>query len=126
MMALRTGYALVPYMLLAFTLSVVGRSTTMGVAGTLVYILAESIVLAVLGNVGGASADARAFFMGHNVSAVLSANQVGDIQHFSLALRESPTGGGFPEAGSGAIVLALYSLGLVAISFASFLGRDIR
>ena len=39
LMALRAAYGMLPYVLLAFTLSVVGRSTTLGLAGVLVYVM---------------------------------------------------------------------------------------
>ena len=126
LMVLRAAYAMLPYVLLAFTLSVVARSTTLGVAGVLVYVIAEGIVLGVLGGVGGATADARAYFIGHNVVALLVANQVGHVDYFSLATRDNPPASELPDPAIAALVLALYCLAFLAIAFWVFRRRDIH
>ncbi len=126
LMALRAAYGTVPYVLLAFCLSVVGRSTTLGVAGVLVYVMMEAIVLAVLGGIGGSAADARAYFIGHNVMAMLAENQVGEALYFSLAPRGSPVAFELPDPVFAAFVLALYSLIFLAIAFVVFQRRDLH
>jgi ABC-2 type transport system permease protein len=126
LMALRAAYGTVPYVLLAFCLSVVGRSTTLGVAGVLVYVMLEAIVLAVLGGIGGGAADARAYFIGHNVMAVLAENQIGQSLYFSLAPRGSPIAFELPDPAVAAFVLALYSVVFLAIAFVVFQRRDLH
>ncbi len=126
LMVLRAAYAMLPYVLLAFTLSVVGRSTTLGLAGVLVYVIVEAIVLGILGGVGGASADARDYFIGHNVVALLAANQIGQVDYFSLAPRDSPPASELPDPAIAALVLGAYCLGFLAISFWVFRRRDIH
>ena len=127
LMALRAAYGMLPYVLMAFTLSVVGRSTTLGLAGVLVYVMVEAIVLGILGGVGGATADARTYFIGHNVVALLAANQVGQVNFFSLALRDNPPSvSGLPDPAIAALVLAIYCLGFLAIAFWIFQRRDVR
>ena len=126
LMGLRTVYTMTPYVLLAFCLSVVGRSTTLGVAGVLVYVLLEAIVLAVLGGIGGAAADARAYFIGHNVMAVLVENQVSHLGYFSMAPRGSLVAFDLPDPVVAALVLGLYCLIFLAIAFVVFQRRDLH
>lgn len=126
LMALRAAYGILPYALLAFCLAVVGRSTTLGMAGGLVYVFVESIVLATLGGAGGRTADARAFFMGHNVSALRAANGIGDAEYYGLAPREAPLPSELPDPAIAALVLALYCFVFLAVAFTVFQRRDIR
>ena len=127
LMALRAAYGMLPYVLLAFTLSVVGRSTTLGLAGVLVYVMVEAIVLGILGSVGGAAADARAYIIGQNVATLLAANQVGQVDIFSLALRDHPLDPSeLPDPWVAALVLGGYCLGFLAIAFWVFNRRDIH
>ncbi len=126
LMVLRTGYTIVPYVLLAFALAIVGRSTTLGVVGLVLFVFLEAIVHAVLTVIGGGAADARAFFMVHNVMALLALNQTGPLDYFSIAPRGSPVALELPDAGVGALVLALYSGIFLAISYGVFLRRDVH
>ena len=125
LMVLRTAYAIVPYLLLSFCLAVVGRSTTLGVGGTLVYIIGESILLGVLGGIGGGAADARAFFLGHNVGAVMAANRLTDTDFISLAPRPAPPIDDLPSAAAAALVVALYCVIFLAIAYGVFQRRDL-
>ena len=125
LMIVRAAYGVLPYMLLAFCLAVVGRSTTLGVAGVLLYVIGEAIVLSTLGGIGGATADARAYFIGHNVVALSVANQVGQVDHFSLAPRERPLASELPDPAIAALVLALYCGVFLAIAYWTFQRRDL-
>ncbi len=125
LMILRAGYGILPYALLAFCLAVVGRSTTLGVAGGLMYVFVEGITLAILGGIGGAAADARGFLIGHNVSALLEFNRIGSFDYVSFALRD-PTPTDLPDPWVAALVLALYCIGFLIISLAIFRRRDVR
>lgn len=125
LMILRAAYGILPYMLLAFCLGVVGRSTTLGVGGVLIYVIGEAIVLGTLGSIGGATADARAYFIGHNVVALLAANQVGQVDHFSLAPRDLPIASELPDPGVAALVLAVYCFVFLALAYWSFHRRDL-
>ena len=124
LMVLRAAYGVLPYVFLAFCLSVVGRSTTLGVAGTLVYVFVEAIVLAILAGIGGQAADARAFFPGHNVNAILAANRIGDVDFFSFAFRD-PMRRDLPDPSIAALVVGGYCLAFVVIAFSVFQRRDI-
>lgn len=126
LMVLRAGYSILPYALLAFCLAVVGRSTTLGVAGGLTYGFVEGIVLAILGAIGGAAADVRAFSIGHNVSALLSANRIDSIDYVSFAFRGRPPPSELPDPAVAVLVLGLYCLGFLTIAFVVFNRRDIH
>jgi ABC-type transport system involved in multi-copper enzyme maturation permease subunit len=126
LMILRAGYAVLPYGLLAFCLAVVGRSTTLGVAGILLFMFAEAILLAVLESIGGVAADARAFLMGHNASALLAANRIGFGDYNTFAPRSVPLTSDLPDPAVAALVLALYSLAFLTIAFVTFRRRDIQ
>ena len=125
LMVLRAAYGILPYVLLAFALAVVGRSTTLGVGGILIFIVGESIVLAILTGIGGGAADARAFFLGHNVAAVLAANRFYPTDAISLAPRPPLEASELPDAAAGAVVIALYCAAFLAVAFWVFRTRDL-
>ena len=127
LMILRAGYGIVPYGLLAFCLAVVGRSTTLGVAGIMMFMFAESILLAILGGIGGLAADARAFSIGHNVVALLAANRIGGFSDYNaFSPRDRPLASDLPDPGVAALVVALYCLAFLAIAFWMFQRRDVH
>lgn len=125
LMVLRAGYAVVPYGMLAFCLAVIGRSTTLGVVGTLLYLIGESILLGVLHNVGGPAPTIQAFVLGHNASAVLSANAIGTENFNSLAFRNNPLPADVPDPAIGALVLAVYIAIFLGIAYYVFQRRDL-
>ena len=73
-----------------------------------------------------ASADARDYFIGHNVVALLAANQIGQVDYFSLAPRDSPPASELPDPAVAVLVLGAYCLGFLAIAFWVFRRRDIH
>jgi len=125
LMVLRAGYAVIPYGLLAFCLTVVGRSTAVGVAGTLLYLIGEAILLGILHGLGGVAPTIESFVLGHNTSAVLSANVIGSENFNSLAFRNNPLPGELPDPAVGALVIALYCALFLAIAYGVFQRRDL-
>jgi len=126
LMVLRAGFGILPYGLLAFTLAVFGRSTTLGVAGILLFMFGEGILLAILGGVGGVAADARGLSIGHNVAALLAANRIGDYHNYnSFSPREPLAAPELPDPAIAALVLGLYCVSFLAIAFWVFRRRDI-
>ena len=125
-MVVRAGYMVLPYALLAFCLAVVGRSTTLGVVGTLLYMFLEVILVAILGELGGPAPQIRAFFMGHNVNALLAANRIGMGEYNSLVPRAPPVASELPDPAVAALVLGLYCLIFLAIAFVVFQRRDLH
>jgi len=127
LMVLRAGYGVLPYGLLAFSLAVFGRSTTLGVAGILLFMFGEAIILAILGGIGGVAADARDLSIGHNVAALLAANRIGDYHNYnSFSPREPLAASELPDPAIAALVLALYCLAFLAIAFWVFRRRDVH
>lgn len=126
LMVLRAGYGILPYGLLAFCLAVVGRSTTLGVAGVLIFMFVEAIILAILGGIGGVAADTRALSIGHNVVALLAANRIGDYSNYnSFSPRDRPVASELPDPAVAALVVALYCIGFLIIAYVAFRRRDV-
>ncbi len=126
LMVLRAAYAIVPYGMLAFCLTVVGRSTALGATGTLIYIIAESIVAPLLGALGSTGEAFQSLIIGYNASALIAANRSGLLEQNTLAFRESGPGADVPDVWVATLVLAAYSLIFLAISFQVFRTRDVR
>jgi len=126
LMVLRAGYGVLPYGLLAFSLAVVGRSTAIGAAGVLVYVIGEGILIAVFEGIGGLAEDSRSLFIGHNVNALIAANRIGHGDYNSMAFRENPTAAELPDANVAALVITVYALFFLAVAFYVFRRRDIR
>ncbi len=126
-MILRAGYAILPYGLLAFMISIITRSTAAGTTAVLLYVFIESAVLGILGAVGGTWADLRILLLGHNVSALLAANNINGVERFhTLAFRPQPTASDLPSATVGAVIILIYCVVFAAISYWAFAHRDIR
>jgi ABC-2 type transport system permease protein len=124
LMALRTAHGILPYVLLAFCLAVVGRSTTLGVAGVLAYMMVEAMALGILGGIGGVAAEARAYSIGHNVSALLAANRIGPY-YFSWTGRTTSVAAELPDVGVAVLVLTLYCVVFLGIAYWVFQRRDL-
>jgi len=122
---LRAGYGILPYALLAFGLTVISRSTAMGVAGILVFLIGEAILITILGGLGGPAPTIRAALIGHNVSALLAANVIGPGEYNAIAFREFPVASELPAPATAALVIALYCAALLAITYAIFQRRDL-
>ena len=75
---------------------------------------------------GCSTADARAYFIGHNVVALLVANQVGQVNYFSLAPRDNPPASELPDPAIAALVIGGYCLAFLALAFWIFHRRDIH
>jgi ABC-type transport system involved in multi-copper enzyme maturation permease subunit len=125
LIVLRAGYGMLPYALLAFCLTVVSRSTAMGMAGILVFLIGEAILSGILSGLGGPAPTIRAFLIGHNVSALLAANTIGAAEYNSLAFRELPVASELPPATTAALVIAAYSALFLGIAYYVFQRRDL-
>jgi ABC-type transport system involved in multi-copper enzyme maturation permease subunit len=126
LMVLRAGYCVLPYALVAFTVSVVTRSTAAGTVAVILYVFIESAAIGILGAAGGHWADARAYLLGHNVAALLTANHIGDTGFNSLAFRGMHDPSELPSPVVGAFVVAVYSVVLAGLAYWSFGRRDVR
>ena len=119
----RTAICIIPYGLVAFTLTVLSRSTALGVAGTMGFVVLEAILVEVLGTGSGLIEEAQALFPGHNVSTLIAENRFGNLEYESMALREMEPG--VPSVWSATAILVVESALLLFASFAVFLRRDV-
>lgn len=126
LMVLRSAAGIIPYGLLAFALAVIGRSTALGIAGTIGYMLGEGIVVAILESIGGIAADFREVAIGHHVASLIAANRIGSGDYNSIAAREIPISGDLPDVWTATFVILVYCAIFVAIAFFVFNRRDLR
>lgn len=126
LMILRAALGILPYGLLAFMLTIAGRSTALGVGGTLGYMFGETAVAAILKSVGGAGADFQEAALGHQVASLIAANRIGDGDYNSPAMRELPNPSELPDPNLAALVIVIYCAVFLVIAFAIFQRRDIR
>lgn len=126
LMVLRSAAGIIPYGLLAFALAVIGRSTALGIAGTLGYMLGEGIVVAILDSIGGIAADFREVAIGHHVASLIAANRIGSGDYNSIAARELPVSADLPDVWIATLVVCLYSVAFAAVAFIVFQRRDLR
>jgi ABC-2 type transport system permease protein len=126
LMILRAALGIIPYGLLAFALALIGRSTALGIAATLGYMLGEGIIVAVLESIGGVAADLREIALGHHVASLIAANRIGSGDYVSIAAREVPVSAELPDVWVATIVILLYCAAFAAIAFFVFQRRDVR
>jgi ABC-2 type transport system permease protein len=127
LMFLRTAFTVLPYALAGFLLAELFHSTAAGVGGSLVYLFVEGILLAVLGNLGGAAADARLLLVGHHVSAVMELNRIGGETMFGgFVLRPQPEASDLLPPTQAAVAVASYCLFLAGTALCLFQRRDVR
>lgn len=126
LMIARAAAGILPYGLLAFALAVVGRSTALGIAGTMGYMLSEAIIVAVLESIGGVAADLREAVIGHHVASLIAANRIGSGDYNYLAPRDLPAAGELPDIWVATLVIFLYCVAFAAVAFFVFNRRDLR
>lgn len=125
LMVARTALCILPYGLLAFALTVISRSTALGIAGTMGYIMLEAIGVAVLATGGGIIEDMRILFIGQSVTSLMAENRFGDLENETAALRDI-NAEGLPGVWVATLIILLESAFLVAASFYVFLRRDVN
>lgn len=124
LMVARTALCIIPYGLLAFAVTVISRSTALGIAGTMGYMMIEAIAVSALGTGGDILQAPRILFVGHSVGAVMAENQFGGLGYESMAFRElnAPDA---PGVWTATTVIVVESAALLAAAFAVFLRRDV-
>jgi ABC-type transport system involved in multi-copper enzyme maturation permease subunit len=125
-MILRAGFCILPYALLAFAMAVVGRSTALGATGIILFLIIESTVVPIFGALPDPWPSFRSVTIAHNVSGVLAANKIDDVDYFSLAARETPDPGELPDPWLAFTVLCIWCAGLLAATYYIFQRRDLR
>ncbi|MBI5289190.1 MAG: ABC transporter permease subunit [Chloroflexi bacterium] len=123
---LRAGFGVLPYALLAFAITVIGRSTALGSTGIILFVIIEGTLNSIFGALGGTWADIRTFSIEHNVSSLLAANRVDDGQYLSIAFRESPRASELPDPWVAFFVLCAWCVALLVVTYYVFNRRDLR
>ena len=125
-MVLRAAMGILPYALLAFALATIGRSTALGAAGIILFVLIEAVVIAIMGARGGIWEDMLVFTIGHNAASLLAANRIDDGEYATLAFREVPDASELPDPWLSFIMLCAWSVLLLTITYYVFNRRDLR
>lgn len=124
LMLARTALCIVPYGLLAFALTVATRSTAVGIAGTMVYMILGAIIVAVLGTFGELMQNARFLFLDHSITALIAENRFGDLSYNVMWFRDLDSDS-LPGVWTAAALIVVQSAFFLAISFTIFLRRDV-
>jgi ABC-type transport system involved in multi-copper enzyme maturation permease subunit len=122
----RAALGIIPYGLFAFMLAVVGRSTALGVAGTLGYMFGEAIVIAILRELGGIWNDIPDILVGTQVSSLIAANRFHNFDYISFAPRDRPIASELPDPWIATLVVIGWCALFLAVSFFVFLRRDLQ
>jgi len=124
LMVSRAALCIVPYGLLAFTLTVISRSTALGIAGTMGFMVLEAIAVALLGTGGGLLQDSRLLFPSHSVGSLIAENRIAGLEYETSALRDIDISDQ-PGVWAATVVIVAQSAFLLAASFIVFLRRDV-
>jgi len=121
----RTASGLLPYMLLAAMLAIIGRSAVAGIAGGLVYYWVEGIASEILNQGSGWSGRIPDYLTSLNVYAIMSLNQLNGIAPAGgpMGFGETPTQ--LPGTLHATVTLVIYCLAFLAISFYLFRKQDL-
>jgi hypothetical protein len=123
---LRAGMGILPYALLAFALTTVGRSTALGATGIILFVIIESTIIGIFDALGGIWEDLLVFSIGQNATSLIAANKIDDGDYASLAFRSVPDAAELPDPWVAFAVLCAWSILLVAFTFWIFGRRDLR
>lgn len=118
----RTFFVMIPYIMLGFMFSIVGRSAMPGIASGIGIFFLESIITTFMFLAGGWIANIPSYLLYANVQAITS---LADLpQGFRAGM-----GGGIniqlPDTTHAFITLAIYSIAFLFISFYLFRKRDV-
>jgi ABC-2 type transport system permease protein len=116
----RAFYVILPYALLAFLFTVLGRSTAAGIGFGIGAYAAEAIISGLLSQAHGWLAKIPNYLLSTNISKIDSLSQFsGGV---NITIGSSSTA---PSAPHAFIVLAVYCVALTAVSFFIFRNRDV-
>jgi ABC-2 type transport system permease protein len=118
----RTLFVMLPYVLLGFLFSIVGRSAMPGIALGISIIIFEPIITGFMDLAGGWVAEIPKYLIAANVGAITALNQL------PTSIMGGFGGGGGAEAPSVAhafITLSIYSVVFIGIAFYLFRKRDV-
>jgi ABC-2 type transport system permease protein len=121
----RTTFILLPYILLAAMLAIVGRSALAGIAGGLVVNFVDGIASEILSQVSGWAGSIPDYLMSHNISAIMSLNRLSGDAYGNGAGIFGMTAMNLPGTLHATVTLVIYCLAFLAISFYLFRKQDL-
>jgi ABC-2 type transport system permease protein len=118
---IRTFYVILPYILLAFLFTVMGRSTAAGIGFGIGFFFLESVITGLMLMAHGWLAKVPSYLLSTNVSVINSlAQSSGGVKITMGTYTIQP-----PSAPHAFIVLAVWGIACIAISFTLFRKRDV-
>jgi len=120
----RTLFVMAPYVMLAFAMAAIGRSTLAGVGAGIGIAFVEPLIGGLMRLAGNPWNDIPNYLINANARVVLLQNKVPDVVRFGASAQD-PTNrqlNGTPEA---MLILAIYSVAFVALAFFVYRRRDI-
>jgi ABC-2 type transport system permease protein len=118
----RTLFVLSPYVTLAFAAAVVGRSTLPGVGAGLGFAFLEPIISSLMRAAGGSWAHIPNYLPSANSRLIMLQNSLPDVLRVGPG---SEVEGATNSVEKAAIILALYTMGFVALAMYVYRRRDI-
>jgi ABC-type transport system involved in multi-copper enzyme maturation permease subunit len=120
----RTFYVMMPYALLGFLFSIVGRSAMPGIALGAGVLFLESIITAIMYTAGGWIAQIPDYLLTANVSAIANVSKL--LQDVGMGNIMGAVGfGQLPGVPHAFVTLATYSLVFLIVAFYLFRKRDV-
>ena len=109
-----------PFALLAFTMSIVGRSAMPGISTGIGVVFLETIITTFMRLAGGWIAKVPDYLLSANVSAITALNKLS--QGFGMNGSENTV---YPSVAHAFITLGMYALGFLALGYYLFHKRDV-
>lgn len=119
----RTFYVLLPYMMLSFMFSIVGRSVMPGIALGVGVLFLESIITTFMTLAGGWIANIPAYLPAANIRAITSLANL--PSNFMAGMATGVSSNNLPGITHAAVTLAVYIVIFVIIAFYVFRKRDV-
>ena len=119
----RTFYVLIPYMLLGFMFSIVGRSAMPGISLGVAVIFLEGILTAFMSLAGGWIANIPNYLIAANVRTIVSLSSL--PQNFQAGMGFGGMTVNLPGVPHATITIAVYSIFFLIIAFYIFNRRDL-
>ena len=126
LIVLRGAMGILPYALLAFALAVIGRSTAIGAAGIVLFMIIEASLIPLFGSLPEPWQALRSVTIGYNVSALMAANRIDEGEYASIAPRTALDPSDAPDPWLAFAMLCAWSAALVGVTYHVFRRRDLR
>ena len=120
----RTLFVMMPYVTLAYAAAVVGRSTLAGVGAGIGSAFIEPVVSNLMRLGTGFWHGVPNFLLNANVQVIMAQNSLPEVANFGPSKRELASRGA-NSVTEAAIILALYTVGFIALAFVVYRRRDI-